>query len=117
MEHQVIICDIPQALKAIRTAATRELAVMTQWRPEFGITPWVDEVRPAAVEIDAGDVTPEVCREFKRRGIKVQANTLGPDDRPEVWERMAAAGAAWLKTDSPRRSSPVKRSKSSARNR
>ena len=72
---------------------------MTKWRPRFGIVPWVDEVRPAAVEIDAGDVTPEVCREFKSRGIKVQAKTLGADDRPEVWDRVAAAGVDWIQTD------------------
>jgi glycerophosphoryl diester phosphodiesterase len=99
MEHQVVIYDTPQVLKAIRAAATRELGLMTKWRPRFGITPWVDDVRPAAVEIDAADVTPEVCREFKSRGIKVQAKALGADDRPEVWDRVAAAGVEWLQTD------------------
>jgi glycerophosphoryl diester phosphodiesterase len=99
MEHQVVIYDTPQGLKAIRAAATRELGLMTKWRPRVGITPWVDEVRPAAVEIDAGDVTPLICREFKSRGIKVQAKTLGADDRPEVWDRVAAAGVDWLQTD------------------
>jgi glycerophosphoryl diester phosphodiesterase len=99
MEHQVVIYDTPEVIKAVRTAATTELALMTKWRPRFGITPWVDELRPAAVEIDAADVTPEVCREFKRRGIKVQAKTLGADDRPEVWDRVAAAGVDWIQTD------------------
>jgi glycerophosphoryl diester phosphodiesterase len=99
MERQVVIYDAPQVLKLIRAAATRELGLMTKWRPQFGITPWVDLVRPAAVEIDAGDVTREICREFKSLGIKVQAKTLGADDRPEVWDRMAAAGVDWLQTD------------------
>ena len=99
MERQVVIYDTPQVLEAVRAAASRELALMTKWRPRFGITPWVDEVRPAAVEIDAADVTPEVCREFKSRGIKVQAKTLGADDRPEVWDRVAAAGVDWIQTD------------------
>ena len=56
-------------------------------------------MRPAAVEIDAGDVTPEVCREFHHRGIKVQAKTLGAGDRPEVWDRVAVAGVDWVQTD------------------
>ena len=99
MEHQVVIYDAPSVLKAVRAAAKSELALMTKWRPQFGISPWVDEVRPAAVEIDAGDVTPEVCREFQHRGIKVQAKTLGADDRPEVWDRVAAAGVDWVQTD------------------
>ena len=99
MEHQVVIYDTPQVIKAVRAAATAELALMTKWRPRFGITPWVDEVRPAAVEIDAADVTSEACREFKSRGIKVEAKTLGADDRPEVWDRVLAAGVDWVQTD------------------
>jgi glycerophosphoryl diester phosphodiesterase len=99
MERQVVIYDVPSVLKAVRAATTGELALMTKWRPRFGISPWVDEVRLAAVEIDAGDVTPEVCREFHDRGIKVQAKTLGADDRPEVWDRVAAAGVDWVQTD------------------
>ena len=72
---------------------------MTNWRPALGIDGWVETIRPAAVEIDAVDVTPEACREFHRRGIRVQAKVLGGDDRPEVWDRMAAAGVDWLQTD------------------
>ncbi len=99
MTRQVVFYDIPAVLKMIRAAVTEELAVMTKWRPSSGIAGWVDEVRPAAVEIDAVDVTPEACREFHRRGIKVQAKVLGQDDRPEVWDRMAASGVDWLQTD------------------
>lgn len=99
MEHQVVIYDAPESLKAVRTAAKTDLALMTKWRPRFGIVPWVDDLKLTAVEIDAVEVTPEACREFKKRGIKVQAKTLGADDRPEVWDRMAAAGVDWIQTD------------------
>ncbi len=99
MARQVVIYDTPEVLRAVRAAATEELAVMTKWRPQFGFMPWVDEVRPAAVEIDAGDVTPQACREFHDRGIKVQAKTLNGDDRPEVWDRVRAAGVDWVQTD------------------
>jgi glycerophosphoryl diester phosphodiesterase len=99
MTRQVVFYDKPEVLKAIRAAAAEELAVMTKWRPSFGIDGWADELRPATVEIDAVDVTPEACRAFHRRGIKVQAKVLGQDDRPEIWDRMAAAGVDWLQTD------------------
>ena len=99
MEHQVVIHDTPAVLRKLRMSATRELALMTNWSPQFGITPWVDAVRPAAVEIDASDVTPEVCREFKSRGVKVAAKTLNADDRPKVWDRVEAAGVDWVQTD------------------
>ena len=99
MTRQVVFYDIPAVLKMIRAAVTEELAVMAKWRPSSGIAGWVDDLRPAAVEIDAVNVTPEACREFHRRGIKVQAKVLGQDDRPEVWDRMAASGVNWLQTD------------------
>ncbi len=99
MTRQVVVVGKPEVVQAIRTAATEELAMMTKWRPRFGIDRWVDEVGPAAVEIDAVDVTLESCREFHRRGIKVQAKVLGQDDKAEVWDRMVAAGVDWLQTD------------------
>jgi glycerophosphoryl diester phosphodiesterase len=99
MERQVVIHASLPALKAVRAAAARPLALVADWRPQFGSSAWIDEVRPAAVAIDAGDVTPAVVREFKRLGVKVQASTVGEDDRPEVWDRVAAAGVDWLETD------------------
>jgi glycerophosphoryl diester phosphodiesterase len=77
MTRQVVFYDKPEVLEAIRAAAVEELAVMTKWRPNLAIDGWADELRPAAVEIDAVDVTPEACRAFHRRGIKVQAKVLG----------------------------------------
>jgi glycerophosphoryl diester phosphodiesterase len=99
MTRQVIIYGAPDVLRAVRAAATEELPLMTKWRPRFGISPWVDELRLAAVEIDATDVTREICDEFHRRGIKVQAKTLGLDDRPEFWDRVVVAGVDWIQTD------------------
>src|SRR5262249_41701467 len=64
-----------------------------------GVARWVGEVHPQAVEIDAADVTQEVCREFHRLRIKVHTKTLGEDDRPETWNRLAAAGVDWVQTD------------------
>ena len=68
-------------------------------RPRFGLDGWIDEVRPHAVEIDAEDVTPEVCRVFHRRGIKVQAKVLDHNDKPDVWDRAAKDGVDWEQTD------------------
>jgi glycerophosphoryl diester phosphodiesterase len=99
MTRQVVFYAEPSILRAIRAATTEDLAVMAKWRPGSGIEAWVESVRPAAVEIDAADVTPEACRTFHERGIKVQAKVLGGDDRPEVWDRMIAAGVDWLQTD------------------
>ncbi|MFO0906986.1 MAG: glycerophosphodiester phosphodiesterase family protein [Isosphaeraceae bacterium] len=99
MERQVVIYDTPATLSQIRREAGDAIGLMTKWRPVFGIDGWLDEVQPHAVEIDAGDVSPEICRSFHEHGIKVQAKVLGSDDCPEVWDRMIAAGVDWLQTD------------------
>ncbi|MDR3620072.1 MAG: glycerophosphodiester phosphodiesterase family protein [Paludisphaera borealis] len=99
MERQVVVYGEPAALQAVRAEAGEAVALMAKWQPRFGIDAWVGEVRPHAVEIDAEDVTSDVCRDFHRRGIKVQAKAVGGDDRPEVWDRVAAAGVDWLQTD------------------
>src|SRR5262249_2898302 len=85
--------------QAVRAEAGERIGLMTKWRPEFGLETWPDEVRPHAVEIDAGDITPEVCRAFHRRAIKVQAKVLGQDDRREVWDRVMSFGVDWLQTE------------------
>jgi glycerophosphoryl diester phosphodiesterase len=99
MGHQVVVYASPDVLRAVRGVAGEAVGLMTKWRPAFGVTPWVREVRPHAVEIDAADVSAAACGEFHRSGIKVQAKTLGDDDRPEVWDRVAAAGVDWVQTD------------------
>jgi glycerophosphoryl diester phosphodiesterase len=65
------------------------------------VAQWVEDVRVHAVEIDAADVTAAACGAFRRLGIKVEAKTLGDDDRPEVWDRVASAGVDWVQTDRP----------------
>ena len=101
MGAQVVVYGTPDLLLAVRDEAGDRIGLMTKWQPGFGLEPWVDEVRPDAVEIDADDVTPEACLAFHRRGIRVEAKVLGDDDRPEVWDRVIADGADWLQTDRP----------------
>lgn len=99
MEAQVVVFASPDVLRAVRaTPGGDRLALMPKWRPELGPDAFED-LKPAAVELDAADVTPERCQAFHRRGIKVQAKTLGSDDRAEAWDRVIEAGADWLQTD------------------
>ncbi len=101
MGRQVVVCASPDVLRAVRDVAGETMGLMAEWRPAFGMTPWVEDVRPQAVEIDATDATAATCGAFHRRGIKVQARALGDDDRPETWDRVAAAGVDWIGTDRP----------------
>jgi glycerophosphoryl diester phosphodiesterase len=99
MGRQVVVYDRPEVLQKVRATAGEAIGLMTKWRPQLGFDPWLDQVRPHAVEIDAAEVTAEICREFHGRGVKVQAMALADHDRPAVWDRVAAAGVDWVQTD------------------
>jgi glycerophosphoryl diester phosphodiesterase len=103
MEAQAVVFGPPDLLWAVRSAPGGDrLGLMPKWHPQPDLDALVDVLRPAAVELDAAEVTPERCRAFHDRGIIVQAKALGDaDDRPEVWDRVIAAGVDWIQTDLP----------------
>jgi glycerophosphoryl diester phosphodiesterase len=72
---------------------------MPKWTTADGLASFHDDLKPAAVEIQAGDVTPAACRAFHDRSLKVLAIALKDNDRPEVWDRVIDAGADWVQTD------------------
>jgi glycerophosphoryl diester phosphodiesterase len=99
MERQVVISAGPDILHAVRSAPGGDrLALMPNWKSADGLDAFGD-LRPAAVQVDAVDVTADLCRAFHGRGIKVQVRTLGEDDRPGIWDRIIDAGVDWLQTD------------------
>jgi glycerophosphoryl diester phosphodiesterase len=101
MEHQVVIYDELEHLRRIRAAAPGKVALMAKWHPSLGTTDWAATNGLDAVEIDAPEVTPALCQAFHRQGIKVEAKTLDPWDRPEFWSQALAAGADLMQTDLP----------------
>lgn len=101
MERQVVVYLSLAETKQVQQVAAGKVATMTKWRPGFGGAEWAVTNGLAAVEIDAPDLTPSIGEAFRRAGIKVQAKVLGEWDRPEMWDRVMAAGADWLQTDLP----------------
>jgi glycerophosphoryl diester phosphodiesterase len=102
MERQVIAYDNPAMIAAIRKASKGTVPVMTKYRPKMDFTTFMKDVAPDVVEIDASDVTGELCRKFHADGVVVQAKVLGADwDNPDTWRKMIAAGVDWLQTDDP----------------
>lgn len=99
MARQVVVFDDVESLAAIRAQSNGKVPIMPKWHPKDGLDAWVNQVHPDAVEINSDEVTPEVCRFFHDKGVKVQAKVLGDDDHAEVWDRMLAAGVDWLQTD------------------
>jgi len=101
MEKQVVVYGGIELLRQVRRAAGGKVAVMAKWLLERDIDEWVADVQPNAVEIDAPIITSPICTAFHQRGIYVEAKTLGEWDRPEVWEKVCAAGVDWIQTGKP----------------
>jgi glycerophosphoryl diester phosphodiesterase len=102
MERQVIVYDSPAVLAQVKAASKGTVPGMTKYRPAMDVDVFIKNVAPAAVEIDAPDVTAELCRRFHAAGIKVQAKVLGENwDNSTVWKRVIDAGVDWLQTDDP----------------
>lgn len=103
MESQVVVFDEPAMLGKVHAASSGAIATMTKFRPgEMPLADFIKAADPAAVELDADDVTPELCREFHDRGVKVEAKVLGDRwDNAATWNKMIDAGVDWLQTDDP----------------
>jgi glycerophosphoryl diester phosphodiesterase len=103
MERQVIVYASPDVLAKVKASSQGAVPGMSKYRPQtMPFASFVQTVAPAAVEIDAGELTAALCRQFHSVGIKVQAKVLGEEwDMPKVWGQVIDAGADWLQTDDP----------------
>ncbi len=103
MESQVVVYGDLAMLAKVHAAVGDSIATMTKYHPrETAVERFIKQVNPAAVELDAADVTPDLCRQFHKHGIKVEAKVLGKQwDNPTVWTHVIEAGVDWLQTDDP----------------
>jgi glycerophosphoryl diester phosphodiesterase len=102
MEKQVIVYDVPTSIAKVRKASDATVAVMTKYGLSMDFDAFLRDVAPDAVEVDAADVTYELCNKLHAAGVVVQAMVLGAAwDNPETWRKMIAAGVDWLQTDDP----------------
>jgi glycerophosphoryl diester phosphodiesterase len=103
MVKQVFVYGSRNILAEIKAGSHGSIAVMTKYQPKLDSVEALNrEVGPAAVEINADDVTTELCQQFHAAGIKMAANALGEkNDNPEVWAKVIDAGIDWIQTDAP----------------
>jgi len=101
MEQQVVVYADVEQLRRVRERSDGRVATMCKWHPGTDLGQLKKDVAPAIVEIDADEVTPEICRDFQEQGIQVQAKVLGQWDRAAIWTRMLDAGVDYLQTDRP----------------
>ncbi|MBS0261127.1 MAG: glycerophosphodiester phosphodiesterase family protein [Planctomycetes bacterium] len=103
MESQVVVYGNPELLAAVRDNAGESIPRMTKFHPRTdNFDQFLTTMEPAAVELDAADVTVELCCAFHNAGVRVQAKVLGAEwDQPAIWDKMITAGVDWLQTDDP----------------
>ncbi len=103
MDRQVIVCGQPEMVAKIRAAAGNKIPTISKFSPKtMTCDSFVKHVDPAAVEIDPEEVTTELCKAFRAKGIKVLAKVLGEKwDNATGWDKMLDAGVDWLQTDDP----------------
>ena len=102
MQAQVVVFGPADLIAKVRDLSQGRVATLAKWHPADGVEAFLAKVKPAAVEVDANELTEEVCRQFHAKGVRVEAKVLGNDwDKPEVWGRAIKAGADWIQTDLP----------------
>jgi glycerophosphoryl diester phosphodiesterase len=102
MENQVIVYGTPAMIAAVQKASGGTVPVMAKYRPKMDFDAFLRDVAAQAVEVDAEDVTTDLCKKFHTAGVIVQANVLGAKwDNVGSWPKMIAAGVDWLQTDDP----------------
>jgi glycerophosphoryl diester phosphodiesterase len=103
MEPQVVVYGDRTLLDKVRAAADNSIAIMAKYHPgKTAVEQFINQIEPAAIELDAADVTPELCRQFHEYGVKVEAKVLGKQwDNLSVWSFVIEAGVDWLQTDDP----------------
>jgi glycerophosphoryl diester phosphodiesterase len=99
MASQVVVFDDPDVLAKVHALSKGQIPTMPKWHPSYGKDEWVAQWQPVAVEINADEVTSDICTWFHQQGVKVQAKVLDEADTPVVWDRMLADGVDWLQTD------------------
>jgi glycerophosphoryl diester phosphodiesterase len=103
MERQVIATGPAEVVSQVSAASGNRIAIMITFRPRtMSPESVMNKGGPAAVEIDAAEITSDICKTFRDKGIKVQANLLGEKwDVPAGWIAVLDAGADWLRTTDP----------------
>lgn len=101
MESQLIVRAPSSVLAQVRAAGKNAIATMGKFEPKMGnFDAFVKDVDPAVVEMSYEAVSPEWCRRFRERGIRVQVYPQGADV-PSAWTKLLELGVDLIQTDHP----------------
>ena len=99
MERQVVIFASPELLEKINQLSGFAIPVMPSINNQIDVEYWVKRLRPAAVEIHANLITPDIVKRFHEAGVIIQAQALDERDTPDTWRACMDMGIDWIQTD------------------
>jgi glycerophosphoryl diester phosphodiesterase len=97
MERQAVIYDSRQNLLRAFKVSQGRVPLMAKWRKGMPIEKGI----LSAVEINADEITKEICVAFHELGVKAQVKSLDRWDNAEFRRKAIDAGADWIQTDLP----------------
>lgn len=99
MERQVVVFGDYSLLKRVNKLSAGAVAVMPDFddRPDFEF--WMNNLNPAAIEVEFDLLTPELVRKAHEAGVLVQSDSLGEADNPACWRKAIDMGVDWIQTD------------------
>jgi glycerophosphoryl diester phosphodiesterase len=103
MERQLTVSGPAEILAKLTASAKGKIATTANYQPgTTTLAALVKDADPAMVEVDAKDVTADLCKTLHSQEIRVLARCLGEKwDNPSVWRKMFDAGIDIVQTKDP----------------
>jgi glycerophosphoryl diester phosphodiesterase len=101
MEDQVVVFSSSKMLGQINQSGLGKIPLIPLYRMygENYLDTLIQQFRPAAIEFEAGEITPALIGRCHKAGVRVLAKDLGGKDRTKLWNRLIDLGVDWIMTD------------------
>lgn len=101
MEDQVVVFASHKMLRQINQAGLGDIPIIALYRSygESDLDRLIRQLRPAAIEFNAGELTPGLVGRCHNAGVRVLAKDLGGNNRTKLWKRLIDLGVDWIMTD------------------
>jgi len=101
MEDQVVVFAGNEVLRRINQFSLGTIPVIPLYGlyGQYFFDRLIRQLRPAAIEFHADDITPELIERCRQAGVRVLTKDLGGKDRTKLWNRLIDLGVDWIMTD------------------
>jgi glycerophosphoryl diester phosphodiesterase len=98
MEDQVVVFASNKMLGRINQSGLGTIPVIPLYG-QYYLDRLIRQLRPAAIEFHADEITPALIGRCHKAGVRVLAKDLGGKDRTKLWNRLIDLGVDWIMTD------------------